>query len=93
MNQEIINLLKAAVECSVFLNPTEPGLSYEEILEVGKRAGFQAGEVRDAAPHAGERPIGVKRTIPDASVRMSWVFFFHEEPDYRNFDALDFVVS
>ena len=49
MNQEIIKFLEAAVECSVFLNPTEPGLSYEEILEVGKRAGFQAGEVGDAA--------------------------------------------
>jgi hypothetical protein len=25
--------------------------------------------------------------------RASWVFFFHEEPEYRNFDAFDFVVS
>jgi hypothetical protein len=41
MNQEIISLLNAALECSIFLSPTEPGLSYEEILEVGERAGFQ----------------------------------------------------
>jgi hypothetical protein len=93
MNQEIIKLLQAAVECSVFLNPTEPGLSYEEILEVGKRAGFQAGEVGDAAPYAGKRDIGFKRIIPDENTRTAWVFFFREEPDYRNFDAFDFVVS
>jgi hypothetical protein len=53
MNQEIISLLKAALECSIYLNPTDPGLSYEEILEVGKRLGFQAGEVGDAARYAG----------------------------------------
>jgi len=43
MNQEIITFLKAALECSVFLDPTDPGLSYEEILEVGKRVGWQPG--------------------------------------------------
>jgi hypothetical protein len=93
MNQEIIKLLQAAIECSVFLNPTEPGLSYDEILEVGKRAGFQPGEVGDAASHAGEQYIGVKRIIPGENIRVSWQFFFREEPDYRNFYAFDFVVS
>ncbi len=93
MNQEIIKLLQAAVECSVFLNPTEPGLSYEEILEVGKRAGFQAGEVADAAPQAGERYFGVKMIIPDQHARTFWRVFCPEEPEYRNFDAFDFVVS
>lgn len=93
MNQEIINLLQAAVECSVFLNPTDPGLTYEEILEVGARAGYQAGEVGDAAPHAGTRYVGVKRILPDQRLCASWAFFFHEEPEYRNFDAFDFVVK
>lgn len=93
MNQEIINLLKAAVECSVFLCPTDPGLNYDEILEVGNRAGFQAGEVGDAAPHAGERPPGFKRIIPDHMARVSWAFFCREDPEYRNFNAFDFVVS
>jgi hypothetical protein len=93
MNQEIINLLKAAVECSVFLSPTDPGLSYEEILEVGKRAGFLDGEVADAARHAGDPARGYKRIIPDATTRQSWVFLFPEEPDYRNFVAFDFAIS
>jgi hypothetical protein len=93
VNQEIINLLKAAVECSVFLSPTDPGLDYEEILEVGKRAGFQAGEVGDAAIHAGDRLPGGRKTIPDSMSRASWPFIQSEEPEYRNFDAFDFVVS
>jgi hypothetical protein len=93
MNQEIISLLKAALECSVFINPTEPGLSYDEILEVGQRAGYQPGEVQDAALHAGQRPSGYKRFIPDQMTRQTWAIYFKEEPDYRNFAALDFVVS
>jgi hypothetical protein len=93
MNQEIIKLLKAAVECSVFLSPTDPGLDYDEILEVGKRAGFQAGEVGDAALHVAAREPGYRRFIPDRTTRTSWQFFFSEEPEYRNFDAFDFVIS
>jgi hypothetical protein len=93
MNQEIVKLLQAAVECSVFINPTEPGLTYAEILEVGKRAGYLEGEIGDAAPQAGKRYFGVKGIVPDDSALASWVFFFREEPDYRNFEAFDFVVS
>jgi hypothetical protein len=93
MNQEIISLLKAAVECSVFINPTEPGLSYEEILEFGKRSGYQDGEINDAVPHAGEPQSHLRRIIPDPMSRASWVFLSREEPDFRNFAAFDFVVS
>jgi hypothetical protein len=93
MNQEIIRLLKAAVECSVFLNPTDPGLSYQEILEVGKRSGFLDGEVADAARHAGEPSHNTRRIIPDRQTRQSWVVLFHEDPEYRNFAAFDFVFA
>ena len=37
-NQEITSLLKAAIECSIFISPTDPGLTYQELLEVGKRS-------------------------------------------------------
>lgn len=71
MNQEIINLLKTAVECSVFLSPTDPGLSYEEILEVGKRAGFQAGEVGDAGARNAqlERSVVIERALANGIPR------------------------
>src|SRR5712664_666000 len=93
MNQEIITFLKAALECSVFLDPTDPGLSYEEILEVGKRAGWQPGEIGDALQHATTQFIGSKRMLPDRNTVAFWQFLSAEDPEYRNFDAFDFVVS
>ena len=33
MNQEIVSLLKAALEASVYLSPRNPGLSFEELAE------------------------------------------------------------
>ncbi|MGJ5134360.1 hypothetical protein [Bradyrhizobium oligotrophicum] len=92
MNQDIVNLLKAAVECSIFIEPADPGLTYQEILEVGQRAGYQSGEVGDAALQAGERSSSNK-FITDAMTRQTWAIYFKEEPDYRNFAAFDFVVS
>ena len=40
MNQELIAFLKAALECSVYVAPLEPGLTYDELIEVGKGAGY-----------------------------------------------------
>jgi hypothetical protein len=92
-NQEIASLLKAAIDCSVFISPTDPGLTYQELLEVGKRSGFLDGEVADAARHVGEHVIGSKRLMPDQTARHMFAFLSHEEPEYRNFEAFDFVVS
>ena len=47
MNQEIISFLKTALECSVLIDPLEPGLTYDEIVEAGRRAGFQEGEINE----------------------------------------------
>src|SRR5690242_1853807 len=93
MNRQIIELLNAALECSVFVSPLDPGLSYDELLEVGKRADFQPGEIRDALRHVGENQIGSKRLVPSSHTRSTWHPFFPEEPEFRNFDAFDFVVS
>jgi hypothetical protein len=93
MNQEIVNLLKAALECSIFLEPCDPGLTYHELLEVGKRAGYQAGEVEDAASRAGEHYPRSSKMITDWTTRQAWWAYSQEEPDYRNFSAFDFVVS
>jgi len=93
MNQEIISFLKAALECSVFVAPLEPGLSYEELIEVGKRAHYQQGEVGDALRFVTTQHFATKRLLPDHGTTASWIFFTREEPDYRNFDAFDFVIS
>jgi len=47
MNQEIISFLKTALECSVLIDPLEPGLTSDEIVEAGRRAGYQEGEIND----------------------------------------------
>ena len=81
------------IECSVFVAPLEPGLSYEEPIEVGKRANYQQGEVGDALRFVTTQHFGTKRLLPDHGTAASWAFFTREEPDYRNFDAFDFVIS
>lgn len=93
MNQEIADLIAAALECSIFLSPTDPGLDFEEMMEVGRRSGFQDGEIRDAAMQASAGYYGVKRFMPGPGTYTSWVFYFPEEPELRNFEAFDFVVS
>lgn len=91
--QEVIRFIQAALECSVYLSPKEPGLTYDEILELGKQAGFQPGEIGDALPHAADSYIGHKMLLPNQNMKTAWNFFQYEEPDYRNFEAFDFVVS
>jgi hypothetical protein len=93
MNQEIVTFLKAALECSVYVDPLEPGLTYDELVEAGKRVGYQHGEIGDNVRFATTQYFGNKKLLPDRSTTTSWVFFQRENPDYRNFDAFDFVVG
>ena len=37
--------------------------------------------------------FGSARLLPDNDKMASWVFFSREDPDYRNFDAFDFVIA
>src|ERR1700691_3165408 len=91
MNQEIISLLKAALECSVYISPCDPGLTFQELAEVGKRAGFLEGEINDSLRFAGTGYFGRSRVLPSDQDTRAWAFFFAEEPDYRNFEAFAFV--
>ena len=90
---EVAKFLRAALECSVFVSPTDPGLTYAEIMEVGARAGFQPGEIGDALPHVADQPRFGPRLFPGSSTVIMWSIYQHEEPDYRNFAAFDFVYS
>jgi len=93
-NLKVQNFLKAALECSVYLAPTEPGLTYNELLEVGSRAGLQPGEISDALYHIATQHIGRPnaRLLPNANAMVLWIHFMRpEEPEYRNPQAFDFV--
>jgi hypothetical protein len=91
MNQEIISFLKAALECSVYVSPRDPGLTYQELVIIGTAVGYLDGEVNDALRHVGSKFYGVPRIVPAEQDTQQWVFFFPENPEYKNYKALDFV--
>lgn len=95
MDQEVGKFLQAALECSVFIAPREPGLTYNEVLEAGKRAGFQPGEIDDALRCVTDRYFGpgTQRLMPKQHSMLIWGVFLPEDPDYRNVPAFDSVYS
>ncbi|MGO9430192.1 hypothetical protein [Rhodoblastus sp.] len=93
MSNQLNSLLAAALECSVFVEPLDPGLAYEELREVAKRANFQAGEINDCLQVLDKAVSASRRLIPSPAQRSIWCMFDAQEPDYRNFAALDFVYS
>jgi hypothetical protein len=90
--QEVEKFVCAALECSVYVAPKEPGLTHEELLAVGRAAGFENGEIADALSQVAA-PIyfgGDNRILPQGLVM--WADFnFPDEPDYRNPEAFDFA--
>lgn len=94
--QEVTSFLQIALECSFYLAPREPGLTYDELQEVGKRAGYLEGEIGDALLKVVTQTFGggAKRLFPNPNVVMMWgVFVIPQDPDYRNITAFDFIYS
>jgi len=95
MTMELNKLVTTAIHCSVFLCPTDPGLTFEEIMEVGRRLGFEDGELTDAIRNAQrtdevQQFIGKRYLVPKPSP--FWCeFHFRDDPDFRNIEAFDFV--
>lgn len=89
--QHVAKLIQGALECSLVLAPREPGLTYQELVEVGRRCGLKDGEMNDVLYRATNYAAGSKRLLPDKGTLE--IFSFREEPELRNFDALDFVLS
>jgi hypothetical protein len=90
-------LVKTAVHCSVFLCPSDPGLTSAEIIEVGRRLGFHDGELTDALRNAQQTEevqqfFGRGYLVPKQDP--FWCeFHFREDSDFRNVEAFDFVRS
>lgn len=92
MNQlEIQKFVQAAIEATVYLQPRDPGLSFAEIKEVGKQAGYLEGELGDAVLRNWQG--GRTRYMPQASAGPGLNADFNWEitPDYRNPKAFEFV--
>ncbi len=56
--QEIEKLLNVALECSIYLAPREPGLTHDELEDIGKRAGFLKGEIEDTIGKVMQQSFG-----------------------------------
>lgn len=93
--EKVRTYIREALECSVFISPQQPGLTFEEIREVGARLGYQPGEIGDAMTRESLRSFGRGSQLisPSQHTAINWKFFIPEEPEYRNFEAFDFVVS
>lgn len=94
--QQVVQLLQAAVEASVYVAPTEPGLTATELHEVGKQLGLKEGEIGDALPQVATQYFGgrdQRLMLPEHAWHLSGYLIFAEEPDLRNASAFDFVVG
>jgi hypothetical protein len=93
---EVIQLLRSALEASVYVAPTDHGLTLSELCEVGKRAGLKQGEIDDALPQVLTLGFGRSNERHDLPVHywsLAASFSFREDPELRNVEAFDFVVS
>jgi hypothetical protein len=94
--QAVATFLRAALECSIYHAPTEPGLTYDELLVAGETAQFLPGEINDALQYVttqtfggGSRRLQLSRDL----MPLLMIFMPREEPDYRNVAAFDFVFA
>jgi hypothetical protein len=87
--------IREALECSVFVSPRDPGLTFEEIHEIGARLKYQPGEINDARAGMSLLSVarGSKRLAPEQHTTFSWKIYIPEDPEYRNFEAFDFVFT
>lgn len=94
--QKIVRLLQAAIEASVYVAPTEPGLTAAELYEVGQRLGFKNGEIGDALPHVAQQTLGGRDRrllLAEHAWHMPGYLVYREDPDLRNEEAFDFVIE
>ena len=96
IRDEIKQFFAAALECSFYVSPAEPGLSYEELVEAGRQAGFAPGEITDGINAVVTRTFGRQnpRFLPNSNAHLHWHLFLHpEEPEFRNVGAFRFLWS
>jgi hypothetical protein len=82
-----------ALECSVFLSPRDPGLTVDELIEVGSRLQLQRGEILDSIGRIRSQGYAWGPRIQLPKNTMLTQFFIGLDPDYRNPAAFDFVAT
>lgn len=92
---ELMDFVKVAIECSVYVAPNSPGLSHAELHEVGKRIGYEHGEIDQAiglALQSNNAAQPEDRICPGELFDSIWdQFLFKTDPDFRSLRAFDHV--
>ena len=89
--QRITNLLTTALECSFYISPKSPGLTYEELIVFGDKFGLGPGEIGDTMQQITTMCVGQKLIEPDPIKILIWIApHIVETPEYINTDAFDF---
>jgi hypothetical protein len=92
---ELKQLIKDALECSVYVAPTASGLSWSELTEIAKQLGYEQGEISDAieltlrSEDAFQK--GTRLEPTEDMVPMWDQFHWKTEPDFRSLDAFNHV--
>jgi len=89
--EQVKRIVRALLECTVYIAPIDPGLTMEEMVEAGHRLSVEPGEVRDAVNSEVVVYGESGRLLPNPGHILSWLSLRWEDPEYRNLDAIDFV--
>jgi hypothetical protein len=99
MDWNVIGFIQRVLFASLLEEPLDPGLTEDEILELGHRMGFAPGELRDALQHGrrderflddfATRRVTLSSSIVQALDSWSEV----EDGDPRNAEAFDYVLQ
>src|SRR5690242_14799905 len=81
--------VRYALECTIYLSPRSLGLTFDEVLEACKQAGYKDGESRDAST-GHRRARDGRLQPPDDPMRGD--FMIANVPEFRNVKAFDAIV-
>lgn len=95
MQFKVVDFLNAALECSIYVSPTEPGLTEQELVQACLRMGYKQGETSDAI-RGGDfgSALGSKFRLLPGRHCLPLIHWFTEirEPDFRNEVVAEFVL-
>ncbi|HEU4407792.1 MAG TPA: hypothetical protein VFS43_21185 [Polyangiaceae bacterium] len=92
--KEVDDFIVSALEASILVSPRDHGLTREELMEAGQRAGFKVGELSDgivrvwANRRLGQPKLRLEKSGP---MRLCADFNFPFEPEYRDVEAFEFI--
>ena len=91
---EVVQAISAALEASVYVAPTDSGLTYAELVEVASRLDIKRGELDDTLGSPLSRIVHERGRfgLPDTTWQTGLIFW-PEQPERRNIQAFDFVIQ